>query len=157
MQLSSVLLALGVVAVASAQSSKDCDAQFIVDTCLSNIRNEPDCKTQDYQCLCDRAARSVTCWDNCPKSPDVGIQKSEETAWCNAWKQSPGYSSAVSAASAYAATALPPSATASSAADAKASGEAKEEKEEDKSAAGAVVVSSAGVFGAFVAAVGMLL
>ncbi|KAI5462526.1 hypothetical protein BGZ63DRAFT_216429 [Mariannaea sp. PMI_226] len=86
-------LALLAAAGVSAQSSTDdgpaapsstgCDADYIVTRCLETENTKAsDCKTTDYDCLCDAYQAIATCYNNCPNDPRVGTAESQVKIYC---------------------------------------------------------------------------
>ncbi|KAI9167663.1 hypothetical protein HJFPF1_03796 [Paramyrothecium foliicola] len=75
-------LALLVAAGVSAQKS-DCDAQYIVDQCLTTENGKVEaCKPADWDCLCAAHEAVATCWNNCPKEPGASPAQQQVTIMC---------------------------------------------------------------------------
>jgi len=71
---------------ASAPSATGaCAAQNIVDACKKTIQGQiDDCGANDWVCLCDQYTNLLTCYNNCPGSPDRSPVQNQVTSFCNA-------------------------------------------------------------------------
>ena len=57
----------------------------IVNVCNAGFQTRIDaCSQTDYICLCQEYKNKLTCYDNCPDSPDKAPVQNQVTAWCNA-------------------------------------------------------------------------
>ena len=57
----------------------------IVDACKTSIQGQiDDCKDNDWICLCAQYTNLLTCYNNCPNSPDRSPVQNEVTQYCNA-------------------------------------------------------------------------
>jgi len=162
---STTLTSSTAVATSSSGSTK-CQAQNILDACLTSTKAQLDaCAGNDYGCLCDQYTNVLTCYNNCPNDPNkFGIQQ-EMTQNCNAKKAYGTTSTVVSAkASKTSGAASGASASASATGGAVASGFGSSSStgtgaassSSPTGAAGKVVVSG-GMLGAVAAAFGLLL
>ncbi|CAI6338707.1 unnamed protein product [Periconia digitata] len=71
----------------TAAPSSDICAQDIVDSCVAQFKTRIDkCneKPNDWVCLCDENTNLLTCYNNCPKSPDRSPVENSATQFCNA-------------------------------------------------------------------------
>ncbi|EMD60043.1 hypothetical protein GGP41_009452 [Bipolaris sorokiniana] len=73
------------VSLVAAQNK--CDAQNIVDTCVSGYQSRIDAcnkKGNDFICLCDVYRDVLVCYNNCPNSLDKPPVENTVTSYCNA-------------------------------------------------------------------------
>ncbi|KAI9691311.1 MAG: hypothetical protein M1820_009774 [Bogoriella megaspora] len=72
----------------SSSSSSSCDAQTILDTCVSQYKPQLDaCGGNDWDCLCQSATNLKTCYNNCPNDPTGSSVQQQVTQYCDAAKQ----------------------------------------------------------------------
>ncbi|KAL5358368.1 hypothetical protein BJX96DRAFT_146414 [Aspergillus floccosus] len=71
----------------SSSSSKKCDAQSILDACLSSLKPQlDDCPPNEWKCLCEQSTNVLTCYNNCPNHSDrFGVSQQTES-YCRAYR-----------------------------------------------------------------------
>ncbi|KAH6690615.1 hypothetical protein F5X68DRAFT_203361 [Plectosphaerella plurivora] len=75
-------LALFAAVLVTAQDP-DCEANYIVETCLSSENKKlEDCAVSEYDCLCRASEAVATCYNNCPKDPRAEIARSQISIHC---------------------------------------------------------------------------
>ncbi|KAH7376448.1 hypothetical protein B0T11DRAFT_335614 [Plectosphaerella cucumerina] len=61
----------------------DCEANYIVETCLESENKKLEaCTNTDYDCLCRASEAVATCFNNCPKDPRNAVSRSQITIHC---------------------------------------------------------------------------
>ncbi|CZT20914.1 uncharacterized protein RCC_06774 [Ramularia collo-cygni] len=87
----SAFLALAVASLSAAQSTtgtlSGCGSQvdLIISTCLSTTQPQLQaCTANDWDCLCAASETILTCYNNCPSSPDRFGHEQTKVANCNA-------------------------------------------------------------------------
>ncbi|KAF7165892.1 hypothetical protein CNMCM6106_001898 [Aspergillus hiratsukae] len=72
-------------AAGSSPSTAPCEAQNIVDACLTSMKPQLNaCGPNDWKCLCEQSNNVLTCYNNCPKSPDRFGAEQMKQSYCNA-------------------------------------------------------------------------
>jgi len=85
-----VFFAIAGVAVAhnvprATPTASRCDAQVILDTCLSTTKAIlATCGPNDYSCLCTQYGNVLTCYNNCPADQGRFAIEASKVANCNA-------------------------------------------------------------------------
>ncbi|KAF2490912.1 hypothetical protein BU16DRAFT_530501 [Lophium mytilinum] len=137
-------------AVMPKPTTGTCDAQNIVDACVSGIQPQiTACGGNDWICLCQQYTNLLTCYNNCPNDPKGATVQTQVTSYCQA--AAPYISASLSAAAT-----MPhwsSSATASATANSATTGTASKAT----GTAAAASASSTGVAGVVVAPVGGVL
>ncbi|CAK4033369.1 Hypothetical predicted protein [Lecanosticta acicola] len=83
---------------ASSTSTSGCGTQIdtIIASCLGTTKAQLSaCATNDWDCMCTQTTNVLTCYNNCPSSPDRNGVLQQQTSYCNAAK---AYSSSSSSA-----------------------------------------------------------
>ncbi|KAF2636072.1 hypothetical protein P280DRAFT_164043 [Massarina eburnea CBS 473.64] len=115
--------ATSAAATAAATSTGIC-AQDIVDNCVEQYKKRVDScnenKANDWVCLCDEYTNYLTCYNNCPSSPDKSPVQNQVTQYCAAAEPLKASLSSVQATASK--TSASSSATDSASASASASG-----------------------------------
>jgi hypothetical protein len=82
-----LLSAAALTSTAFAASSDVCEAQNIVDACVSGYSKRiSDCEanSNDWICLCDVYKDKLTCYNNCPDSNERPPVQNQVTQFCAA-------------------------------------------------------------------------
>ncbi|KAG7121319.1 hypothetical protein HYQ45_012011 [Verticillium longisporum] len=70
-------------ATAVTAQDPDCEANYIVDTCLgSEMKKLEACTALDYECMCAASEAISTCFNNCPKDTRGATYRSQVTVNC---------------------------------------------------------------------------
>jgi len=149
---------------AAPQSTGACDAQNIVDACVAGIQPQiAACGGNDWICLCQQYTNLLTCYNNCPGSPQGNTVQQQVTSYCGA--AAPLISSSLAAAATMphhssstpaAATTEGPAATKSGAAAKSATGTAAGTTASSTGVAGVVAAPVGGVLALFLGLAGLL-
>ncbi|KAF2035332.1 hypothetical protein EK21DRAFT_106872 [Setomelanomma holmii] len=86
MRFTTALMALAAAAGLVAAQNK-CDAQNIVDACVSGYKSRIDAcnaNPNDFICLCDVYTDVLVCYNNCPNSNEKPPVQNTVTSYCNA-------------------------------------------------------------------------
>ncbi|ROT41187.1 hypothetical protein SODALDRAFT_376889, partial [Sodiomyces alkalinus F11] len=78
-----ITLLAGAAAVSAQSSAPQCDALYIVETCLegqNQIFNA--CAHDDWDCKCHGAEAIATCYNNCPSDPRANAARGQVTIHC---------------------------------------------------------------------------
>ncbi|KAH7085168.1 hypothetical protein BKA63DRAFT_11986 [Paraphoma chrysanthemicola] len=121
MRFTTTLMALAAAAGLVAAQNK-CDAQNIVDACVSGYKSRIDAcnaNPNDFICLCDVYTDVLVCYNNCPNSNEKPPVQNTVTSYCNA---AAPLRSAASASAASVASVAATQSRASSTAEASATG-----------------------------------
>jgi hypothetical protein len=83
--------AAGLVAAQTTSSApvSGCGSQvdIIIQTCLATEKAQlANCSPNDWDCLCEQSNNVLTCYNNCPSSPDRFGAEQTKVSYCNAAK-----------------------------------------------------------------------
>ncbi|KAL3459893.1 hypothetical protein BJX64DRAFT_194056 [Aspergillus heterothallicus] len=68
-----------------AATGGSCDAQNILDTCLTSIQAQVDnCGPNEWDCLCEQTNNLLTCYNNCPHDGGRNGVQQQKVSYCNA-------------------------------------------------------------------------
>ncbi|KAL2111529.1 hypothetical protein VUR80DRAFT_9883 [Thermomyces stellatus] len=76
-------LILPIALLASTAAAASCDAEDIVEACLTSEQAKFDnCDTTDYDCLCAAQQAIATCFNNCPDDSRAGDARGQVQIHC---------------------------------------------------------------------------
>lgn len=68
---------------AATGSASTCEAEYIVEDCLSSTQaRQAECGSQDYTCQCRAYEAIATCYNNCPNDNRAPIAQGQVTQFC---------------------------------------------------------------------------
>ncbi|RLL97258.1 hypothetical protein CFD26_101175 [Aspergillus turcosus] len=133
----------------SSPSTAPCEAQNIVDACLASMKPQLNaCGPNDWKCLCEQSNNVLTCYNNCPKSPDRFGAEQTKQSYCNA---AAAYSSLSSSTATATTTTTSATKTTETAAASTTTSSAGFSPSESKGAAAGLAVEGGGLLAAVLA------